>query len=317
MGIAEPCKMVVIGAGNMALEHLKAFSSLENVEIIGIMSRTRSKAVALAEQFKIPTIAESIDELYQKTKAGLVVVTVYETSMLEVALAVMNYDWTIFLEKPPGYNLQQAEEISMRAYKNSRKVLVGLNRRFLSSSQRVMKSLNENNKPRSITVFDQQSLDVARSFNHHEEVVKYWMYANSIHLVDYLSFFGRGEVTDIQVSGKWDPMKTLCLNAFIKFSSGDEGLYQGIWNAPGPWGVYITTGDIRWEMRPLEKATFQLAGERQLHETEIHEWDKDFKPGFKLQAIEAVQAALGQKSNSPIMDEALKTMKIVNKIYSM
>ncbi len=317
MGIDKPCKVVVIGAGNMALEHLKAFASIENVEISGIFSRTKAKADALAVQFKIPLVAESVRELYEKTKADLVVVTVYETSMLEVALEVINYDWTIFLEKPPGLNLEQALRIHDGALKNSRKILVALNRRFLSSTQKAIASLNEQSGARFITVFDQQSLELARSFNHHEEVVNYWMYANSIHLVDYLSFFGRGDVVDVQISSEWNPTKTLWLNAFIKFSSGDEGLYQGIWNAPGPWAVAITTEDIRWEMRPLERAVFQLTGERQLHETEISEWDKEFKPGFKLQAIEAVRSALGQESNSPTMSDALKTMKIINKIYSM
>lgn len=316
MGI-DKCKVAFIGAGNMALEHLKAFADIENVELVGIFSRTKAKAELLAEQFKIPLVADSISELHQKTKADLVVVTVYETSMLEIALETIGYDWTIFLEKPPGYNLEQALSIHNAALKNSRKLLVGLNRRFLSSSLHAMKSLTENNTKRCINVFDQQSLAVAKSFNHHDEVVKHWMYANSIHLVDYLSFFGRGEAEDVVVSSKWNPDETLCINALIKFSSGDEGFYQGLWNAPGPWSVAISTEKIRWEMRPLEKAVYQLAGERTLHETPLEAWDKDFKPGFRLQALHAVQAALGQESDSPTMADALKTMKLVNKIYSI
>lgn len=309
------CKVAIIGAGNMALEHARAFSSMEQVQIIGIFSRTKSKAEILARQFNISIIAESVDELYEKTKADLVIVAVYETSMLEVALNVMAYDWSIFLEKPPGYTLEQAKKIHQFAIEKSRRVIVGLNRRFLSSSQHVLKSINASEEKRFVSVCDQQSLSLARHLNHHPEVVKHWMYANSIHLIDYLAFLCRGSVEKVSTFGKWTPEDSLAINALVTFSSGDEGFYQGIWEAPGPWTATVTTKKIRWEMKPLEKASYQLVGERQLHQTPVHEWDEHYKPGFRLQAEQAVVCALGLESSSPTISDAVKTMEIIHKIY--
>ena len=51
----------------------------------------------------------------------------------------------------------------------------------------------------------------------------------------------------------------------MTFASGDIGLYEGIWNGPGPWACTVTTPRRRWELRPLEKAVFQNAGERKLN----------------------------------------------------
>ena len=72
-------------------------------------------------------------------------------------------------------------------------MFVGLNRRCLSSTQAVLADLADDPGPRFIHVQDQQSLDVARQIGHAEPVVRNWMYANSIHLVDYLRAFGRGD----------------------------------------------------------------------------------------------------------------------------
>ena len=45
-------KISIIGAGAMAFEHLRVFSTFNNTEILGIHSRTRSKAVKLAKFLK-------------------------------------------------------------------------------------------------------------------------------------------------------------------------------------------------------------------------------------------------------------------------
>ena len=49
MGLDRKIKVAFIGAGNMAKEHIKAFSSLENVELTGIFSRTKEKSEALTQ----------------------------------------------------------------------------------------------------------------------------------------------------------------------------------------------------------------------------------------------------------------------------
>ena len=47
----------------------------------------------------------------------------------------------------------------------------------------------------------------------------------------------------------------------------------------------------------------------------IHPWDREFKPGFRLQAEMAVQSALGKANGSVSLDVALDTMDLISKIY--
>lgn len=312
-------KVAVIGAGSMALEHIKAFKDVAQVEIVGIFSRTKEKAMKLAAEFAIPLVCESIDELYEKTKSDLVLVTVFETAMLDVALKSLDYPWQVFLEKPPGYNLEQALQIHEKAKSKNKEVLVGLNRRCLSSTVGVHNTLQNSASKRFIYVADQQDLATARHFNHPEVVVKNWMYANSIHTIDYLTYFCRGEIESVTPLHKWEPDKTFILLAQIKYTSGDEGLYHGVWSGPGPWAVTVQTPEDRWELRPLEKALHQKHGERKLTELPINEWDLSFKPGFRLQAQKVYDYCLNTARLEDVatLDSALQTMKIINKIFSI
>jgi len=316
MTVQETCKVAIVGAGNMGREHVRAFTDMPGVNIVGIHSRTRSRAEALAAEFGVPGVYDLVPELYERTQADLVVVAVLELAVNSVSRACFDFPWTVLMEKPPGYNLQDAEEIHSAATAKNRRVLVGLNRRFLSSTRAALADLAQYNSPRFIHVQDQQNFEEAASYGHPDVVVKNWMYANSIHVIDYLRIFGRGTITSVVPVFAWDPKTSQVVVAKVEFESGDTGLYEGIWKGPGPWAVSVTTPEKRWEMRPLEQAAFQTWGERRLHPVEIHPWDREFKPGFRLQAQMAVAAALGKPSDSPMLDEAMETMQLISEIFT-
>ena len=309
------CKVAAVGAGNMAREHGRAFLDTPGVTVAGIHSRTRSRAEALAAELNVGAVYDSIPELYEKTRADLVVVTVSETAMVPVSLACFEFPWTVLLEKPAGLNVPDAEEIYASATANRRLVLVALNRQFLSSTQAALKDLAQYDGPRFIKVQDQEDQTQARALGFPQVVVDNWMYANSIHLIDYFRLFGCGKVKTVSPVTCWKPDMPGIVVSHIEFDSGDLGLYEGIWNGPGPWSVSISTAEKRWEMRPLEQASYQLAGERRSEQVPVHDWDRKFKPGLRLQAEMAMAAASGHPSTSPTLEESLETMRLIQAIY--
>ncbi len=308
-------KVAVIGAGAMAREHIRAFRDMPGVSVVGIYSRTPAKAETLAKEFAVPHVCASVAQLYERTTAELVVVAVPELSARTVSEACFAYPWGVLMEKPAGYNLVDARAILDSATKRQRRVWVGLNRRFLSSTQAVIKDLGNSAETRYIHVQDQQSLAGAATIGHPREVVDNWMFANSIHLVDYLCLFGRGGVKSVQRPWLWQGADTRVMLAAVEFHSGDLGVYEGIWQGPGPWAVSVTTLARRWELRPLEQAAFQNAGERRLQQVEIDDRDKEFKPGFRLQAQAVVNALRGEPSEAPTLEQAMATMRLIADIF--
>jgi hypothetical protein len=309
------CKVAIIGAGNMAREHIRAFRDTEGVEIVGIHSRSRSKAESIAKEFRIPGIYDSVSDMYDDTEANLVVVAVQEDSMLEVSKFCFEFPWTLLLEKPPGLNVAEAEEIFESAQNNASNALVALNRRFFSSTRLVLDDLSTCNGARFIRVQDQEDSVQALKDGHSQLVVDNWMYCNSIHIIDYLLVFGRGNITRVTPVVPWDARKPGVVINKIEFDSGDIGIYEGLWNRPGPWSVSVSTAEKRWEMRPLESASLQLVGERHTEQLAVHPRDGEYKPGFKLQAEMAVAAAMGSPSESLSLQKSLETMYLVQSIF--
>ena len=179
-----------------------------------------------------------------------------------------------------------------------------------------MNDLSKSNQTRLIHVYDQQNPKDALALGRPEIVVKNWMYANSIHLIDYFKFLGRGEVISVVPIIKWQPINPMFVLTKIMFSSGDIGIYEAVWNAPGPWSVSITTQAKRWELKPLEKAACQVYGSRHLEEFHLSHWDVNFKPGFRKQAEEMLKAIQGKAHNLVNIEESLESMRLVNKIYA-
>jgi len=307
--------VAIVGAGYMAKEHIRAFKDNPEANICAIISQTRSKAEELASEFQIAEVHDSIATMYDRTRADLVVVTVPELATNSVCKTCFKFPWTILVEKPVGYDLADAEEIEAQARTEGARVFVGLNRRHYSSTIAVQQDLAMNDGMRFIYLQDQEDQNRALQAGQPKKVVENWMFANSIHIIDYLSMFGRGNVKKINRIIPWNPNNPWVVLAHITFDSGDFGIYEGIWNSPGPWSASIQIKHKRWELRPLEKASFQIAGSRQMESIELHAWDREFKPGLRLQADKAVAAVQGHNHDLPSLDESLKTMRLIHEIY--
>jgi len=223
--------------------------------------------------------------------------------------------WVCLIEKPAGYDVTDAKKILTKAKDLQRKAFVALNRRHYSSTRTVLNDISKQSGPRLIHVFDQEDQVAARKANQPELVVQNWMYANSIHVIDYFSILGRGAIVAVDPIIPWDPKSPLFVMAKVTYDSGDIGVYNAVWNGPGPWSVTVTDQEKRWELRPLEQVSVQAYGSRKPELLAFHEWDSQFKPGLRQQAAEAIKAVLGEPHTLPSLDDAFASMKLVQAIY--
>lgn len=195
---------------------------------------------------------------------------------------------------------------------------VALNRRAYSSTRTAIVRLREIDTPRFIKVVDQQDQQAALTiYNEPKEVADNYMFANSIHLVDYFCVLGRGDITAVDPVIPWNPENPGMVVAKISYASGDVGLYEGIWNGPGPWSVSVSTPAERIEMKPLEGITVQQRGQRVVNPLEIDAWDSDFKPGLRYQAEQAVNLIRGVNSSLPTIQDSYRSMKLVADIFGL
>jgi predicted dehydrogenase len=308
-------KVALIGAGYMASEHAKAFADMADVELAGVYSRSQSRAKALADKHGIGQVCDSIESLYASTSADLVIVAVPELAVADVCAQVFRHSWMSLIEKPAGYDLEDARRIANTAKLFGRNAYVALNRRHYSSTRAVLTDASSVDLPRLVHVLDQENPLAALEAGQPKLVVENWMYANSIHIIDYLRLFCRGTVESVEHLIRWQPRDPRFVLAKLAFSSGDVGIYQATWNGPGPWAVSVTTQLKRWEMRPLEQASVQVYKSRKIDPIEPNAWDTTFKPGLRQQAEEALRALRGEPTLLPTLAEGLETMELTRWIY--
>jgi predicted dehydrogenase len=315
--LSSTLKVAFVGAGYMATEHMRAFASLPDVEIVGIYSRTRERAEKLAASCGA-RVCDSVSDLYGKTGADLVVVTVVELSMAEVASECFAHPWCVLLEKPAGYDLADATRIRDAALRARSPAFVAFNRRAYSSTRQALALLRGHSSQRFVKVVDQQDQQAAILQNKQPELVaRNFMFANSIHMIDYFRVLGRGEVAGVEPVVRFVPEKPGLVLAKINFTSGDIGLYEGIWDGPGPWIVSVNTPEQRIEMRPLEQVTVQLRGTRLVTKLDIDPDDTAYKPGLRYQAMQAVAAVRKEPATLATIEDSWHSMKLVADIFGL
>ena len=306
-------RIAIVGAGYMAQEHLRSFSGL--AKVVGITSRSRVRAQALCESVPNCSVFESISDMYEGTRADAAVIAVPELQLPHVLNEATRHPWVLLVEKPFGINPAETGKLISLALARNTQVYVALNRRHFSSTRRLLELLSENHGRRVIEIQDQQDINAAALSGQPQEVIRNWMFANSIHLIDLINVMGRGDVIHSISSVEWNEMMPFYVSTHFEFDSGDVASYSCLWNMPGPWSCAVTTSEARYEMRPLESLSIQTKGSRVREEVELGRLDFDFKPGLRIQAAELVSAVRGESTLLPDLTAYARSTRLVQLAY--
>lgn len=308
-------RVALIGAGYMGAEYAKALTQAESLELVGIMSRTRARAQTLADTYGTPIVADSVGELYARTEADAVIVAVPELAARDITLAAFDYPWTALLEKPPGYLPAVAGELLEAAERRQRSAFVALNRRFYGSTTAALAEVAGTVGPRSVIIQDAEDQHAALAAGQPKQVVDAWMYANSIHLIDYADLFCRGTVVDVSTPQPFKPYEPCLVESIIRYSSGDTATYLGLWQKPGPWSVQVCTAEARVELKPLEQAGIQRKGERRVTTVPQTEWDTECKPGIRALVEELGKVLRGEPHRLPTLAAGVDCMRVIESMF--
>jgi len=124
-------KVGFIGAGVFAnTMHYPSLAELEDVELIAICDLDKERVSATAEKFQIRKTFTDYKEMLNKVKLNAVYVIMGPKFVAPIALDCLSRGLHLFVEKPPGVSLEEAEEMAEVARKNNCRTMVGFNRRF-------------------------------------------------------------------------------------------------------------------------------------------------------------------------------------------
>ena len=309
-------KIMLVGAGRMAREHVKALRAIEAVEVVGVVGRSEERTKFFAEELGIDFYSTSLTQAYEILKPDGAVIAVSADQMYEVTRHALNHEGRLLVEKPPAMIVRECEDLVRESKLRGRDVTVGFSRRYVSTIAEARKQISDSSGKRWIEIHDQQDRNLIRSMGHSSQIVNHLMYANSIHLIDLIRFFARGEVTSVRAVEPWNEKSYSRVVSHVEFSSGDVALYVAHWELKGSWSVQVTLENEEFVLRPLEKLVVSRNKDPKREEIDLSEIDRKFKPGFYEQMRAWIRSFDGDYPIENTLEDSLKTMSLVEKIYN-
>lgn len=304
-------KICLIGAGKTMTKHLEVLKKFKHFKIVGIFNRSKNNAIKLKKKFKIKKIFNSIESMFNETKAEYLIVVVSSDANFKIMKSCIRFPWKILTEKPLGLTFSESNKLIKLINKNKSKVHIALNRRHYASTKFMLRELNKNQgEKRFLEIFDQQA-PTTTQFSKKE--IKNWQYANSIHLIDYINLICRGKIIKLSKEVIKIQKKQKIISCEIKFSSGDICYYKSFWYLPGPWSVKVTTNTKVLESKPLEKVTLRNLIGKPSKKFINYKNDLEYKPGFFKQ----MEGLLNEKFRKKLVNQNdyKRLIDLTNKIY--
>jgi virulence factor len=307
----EKVKLGIIGAGFFAEKHLEVLNAFDDVEIVGISGRGNPRIHALADRFGIQNRFDSYDRMLAESQPDAVMILVDALNIFPVSLRILELGVPTFLEKPPGLLVSQARQLRDTAAASGSLNMVGLNRRFYSVARKAQDIIEAAGPLVSVAVEAPERLGEIKGVHPHEIVARL-LFANGIHSIDLLRFFGGDVKTIHAIARQLNEDQKNSFGALIEFQNGALGQYISHWTTPGTWNVTLYGIGQRIELNPLERGVrIDSSGQSNIEPDDI---DLKFKPGLYAQAryfVDCVKENRQPAYPAANLDEALKTMELV------
>ncbi len=310
--------IAVIGGGNIAQKHLHVLKDLPEIENLTLVDSDEEILQETGDRFEIDHRLSTVDDLLNMDKLDAVFVLVSVLAVHEVAARFLSAGIPTFLEKPPGLHTWQTQELANLARESSTLAMVGVNRRFYSTSMAARQVALEAGPIQTVTVEAHEDIERVRNGTKFPpEVLNRWSAANGIHALDMIRFFG-GDVSSVTAVRHTveNEMPDAC-GALIEFERGALGRVCMDWIGPG-WhrfeirsaGLTVTSSSGYGTITVAERGE-----ERRL--IEYDEIDRQYKPGFHRQDSTFLK---GVQTGEPLpfpacdLDDAVKTMQLIDDV---
>ena len=185
-------KVLIVGAGKIGREYLKILTGKRKFEVKAILA-TSEKNYDEVKKITKKRIFTTDTKILSDNFFDLAIIAVPVDKTYQITTNIMKFVKNLLIEKPPSLNFKDAKTLSKKSKINKNNIFVALNRSYFESTIEAVKKI-QNKKDKRIVVTDQENVYNAKKAGHKQKVLKRWMYANSIHMVDYFRIFCRGSI---------------------------------------------------------------------------------------------------------------------------
>jgi len=307
-------KLVLIGYGAIAARHLEVFRDLG----LGIPASCNRSAEgnrrAEREGGMERTYTDSVVMIEREKPDGILICASF-SSLYGLARTLIPLGLPILLEKPPGLHPEETAALAELARRHANPVMVGLNRRFYSIYHRFLAIIGGREAVTSVAVEWSEDPEKMLAAGYTREEVEAFVYANSLHGIDLLTFFA-GKVAEPAVWGRNLDESGEALRWQMAVDGVADGgariHFDSNWDVPGRWRLVVDAPDRRLVSAPMETG-FVLTRDAGKVVLEPEEHDAVFKAGFYAQAryfLGVVRGEHGVAWPAASLEESLPGMEL-------
>lgn len=231
----KPIKILVVGCGNMGVSHALAYHQLEAYEIVGLVSKGKTKE-KLNE--KLGSNYPLFDEFYDAmsaTNPDAVSISTYPDTHESFAVYAIENGCHVFVEKPLADTVEGAQRVVDAAIKHGKKLVVGYILRHHPSWEKFIEVSQQLGKPLVMRMNLNQQSD-GSMWTLHRNLMKSLspIVDCGVHYIDVMCQMTRSKPTQVYAIGArlTDEIPAGNYNygnLQIRFEDGSVGWYEAGW----------------------------------------------------------------------------------------
>ncbi len=303
-----------IGTSQIAEDHLKVLLNFKIINLYGITSKTNKNSEYIKKKFKFYKVYKNYMDMVKDKKINALFIVVNPSQSYKVIKDIIKFKKPFFSEKPAGLTLKESSFLRKMYLRYKTPNMIGFNRRYYSNFANGLKLIKSAGKIRAINIEGHERFWLIKE-KLNKKIIKKWAYANNIHMIDLLLFFG-GNIKNIIVHKKsFDHQKNNYVSANFITSKSIIGNYTSYWNSPGGWSVKIYGNKRSVIFEPLENG-YLIDNKFRKKDIKLNSYDKIYKPGFYLQIKDFINLLNNKHNSVPNLLTSYESMKICSKIYN-
>lgn len=145
-------KVAVIGIGSMGYNHLRVYSEIGGVDVVGASDLSNERLQMVKDRFSVKTYT-SYEDLFKKEKPDAVSITVPTSEHEKVASFALEQGAHVLVEKPIAATVDEGKRLILLAKKLKRQLMVGHIIRFNPAIQSLKSRLENGELGKIFQVF--------------------------------------------------------------------------------------------------------------------------------------------------------------------
>jgi predicted dehydrogenase len=145
-------KVAVIGVGSMGINHLRVYTELDDIEVVGASDVSPDRLEMVSSRFSVKTYS-NYQKLIEKEKPDAVSITVPTSDHEKVAAFCLEHGVHLLVEKPIAATVEEGKRLIALAEKVNRQLMVGHIIRFNPAIQSLKQRLENGDLGKIFQVF--------------------------------------------------------------------------------------------------------------------------------------------------------------------